>query len=79
MPGLTPPVCSEPTTESDLESSAAADWGAAFWRTFLEQPGVTLVAVCDVYTPFRERAAHMCKEKVAAYKDFRQVRIIGTL
>jgi predicted dehydrogenase len=47
--------------------------GSGVWRDFLAQPDVTPVAVCDVYDPNRERAAAMCKDKVAQFKDFRQM------
>jgi predicted dehydrogenase len=47
--------------------------GTGNWRAFLAQPDVTPVAVCDVYDPNRERAAAMCKDKVAQIKDFRQL------
>ena len=47
--------------------------GRSDWRTFLGEPDVVPVAVCDVYVPFRERAAAMCKEKVDAYPDFRRL------
>jgi predicted dehydrogenase len=47
--------------------------GTGVWRNFLAQPDVEPVAVCDVYDPFRERAAQMCKEKVAEFRDFRQL------
>jgi predicted dehydrogenase len=47
--------------------------GRSDWRTFLAEPDVVPVAVCDVYVPFRERAVAMCKEKVDAYPDFRRL------
>jgi predicted dehydrogenase len=47
--------------------------GTGDWRSFLAQPDVSPVAVCDVYDPFRERAVQMCKEKVAQFKDFRHL------
>jgi len=47
--------------------------GTGVWRTFLAQPGVSPVAVCDVYDPFRERAAQAAKEKVTQYQDFRRL------
>jgi predicted dehydrogenase len=47
--------------------------GSGNWRNFLAQPEVTPVAVCDVFQPNRERAAAASKEKVAQYKDFRQL------
>ena len=47
--------------------------GSGNWRNFLAQPDVTPVAVCDVFQPNRERAAAASKEKVAQYKDFRQL------
>lgn len=47
--------------------------GSGDWRNFLAQPDVSPVAVCDVYDPFRDRAAQMAKEKVAQYKDFRRM------
>jgi predicted dehydrogenase len=46
--------------------------GTGDWRQFLAQPDVTPVAVCDVYTPNRERAAAMGKE-ITQFKDFRQL------
>src|SRR5687768_4772436 len=45
--------------------------GRGLWRNFVNQSDVAPVAVCDVYRPFRDRAAGMSKEKVEAYKDFR--------
>src|SRR3954470_5571260 len=45
--------------------------GSGVFRNFLGQSDVTPVAVCDVYDPNRERAAAMCKDKVAQFKDFR--------
>src|SRR5580765_4849604 len=47
--------------------------GSGNWRNFLAQPEVTPVAVCDVFQPNRERAAAASKERVAQYKDFRQL------
>jgi predicted dehydrogenase len=47
--------------------------GTGDWRNFLAQPDVSPAAVCDVYDPFRERAAKLPKEKVDQYKDFRQM------
>ena len=47
--------------------------GTALWGTFLAQPDVEPVAVCDVYTPFRTRAVRMCKGPVADFKDFRHL------
>src|SRR5215831_7473854 len=47
--------------------------GSGDWRSFLAQPDVSPAAVCDVYDPFRERAAQMAKEKVEQYKDFRRL------
>lgn len=43
------------------------------WRTFLAQPDVVGVAVCDVYEPFLNRAAQMAGGKVATYRDFRKL------
>jgi len=47
--------------------------GSGNWRNFLAQTDVTPVAVCDVFQPNRERAAAASKDKVAQYKDFRQL------
>jgi predicted dehydrogenase len=47
--------------------------GTGVWRTFLAQPDVEPIAVCDVYEPFRKRGAKMCKDQVAEFKDFRQL------
>lgn len=47
--------------------------GRGMWRTFLRQPDVTPVAVCDVYEPFRDRAVQMSEGKATGYKDFRHL------
>jgi predicted dehydrogenase len=47
--------------------------GRQDWETFLKQPEVEPVAVCDVYQPFREQGAAMTEGRAKAYKDFREV------
>jgi len=47
--------------------------GRGLWTSFLAQPDVAPVAVCDVFAPHRERAVQMAagKQKVDSYTDFR--------
>jgi predicted dehydrogenase len=47
--------------------------GTQDWTTFLKQPDVEPVAVCDVYDPFRERAIGMTEGRAKGFKDFRQL------
>jgi predicted dehydrogenase len=47
--------------------------GRQDWETFLKQPEVEPVAVCDVYQPFREQGVAMTEGRAKAYKDFREV------
>jgi predicted dehydrogenase len=47
--------------------------GRQDWETFLKQPEVEPVAVCDVYQPFREKGVAMTEGRAKAYKDFRGV------
>ena len=47
--------------------------GTGLWRTFNSQPDVEAVAVCDVYDPFRERAARIPRERVEQFKDWRRL------
>ncbi|MGO9261630.1 MAG: Gfo/Idh/MocA family protein [Bryobacteraceae bacterium] len=41
--------------------------------TFLKQPDVDPVAVCDLYDPFRDKAIEMAEGRPKAFRDFRQV------
>ena len=47
--------------------------GSQLWPHFLARPDVTPIAVCDVYEPFRRRAAEAAGKPVAVEKDFRRV------
>jgi predicted dehydrogenase len=47
--------------------------GSQDWETFLKQPEVSPVAVCDVYQPFRERGVAMTEGRAKAFKDFREL------
>jgi predicted dehydrogenase len=47
--------------------------GRQDWETFLKQPEVEPVAVCDVYQPFLEQGIAMTEGRAKAYKDFREV------
>jgi predicted dehydrogenase len=47
--------------------------GKQDWTTFLKQPEVEPVAVCDLYDPFREQGIAMTEGHAKPYKDFRQV------
>ena len=45
--------------------------GRQDWTTFLKQPDIEPVAVCDVYGPFLEKGIAMTGGRAKAYKDFR--------
>jgi predicted dehydrogenase len=47
--------------------------GAQLWPHFLQRGGVEPVAVCDVYEPFRLRAAEAAGRPLAVENDFRRV------
>ncbi|HEX6736713.1 MAG TPA: Gfo/Idh/MocA family oxidoreductase [Vicinamibacteria bacterium] len=47
--------------------------GMQLWERFLAQPDVNPVAVCDVFEPFRLRAAHAGGRSLPAEKDYRRV------
>jgi predicted dehydrogenase len=47
--------------------------GKQDWTTFLKQPDVEPVAVCDLYDPFRAKGMEMTEGRAKGYKDFRQV------
>ncbi len=47
--------------------------GSQDWETFLAEADFEPVAVCDVYTPFRDRAIQTAKGKPSGHHDFRQV------
>jgi len=47
--------------------------GREDWGTFLKQPEVEPVAVCDVYGPFREKGIALTEGRAKGLKDFRQL------
>jgi len=47
--------------------------GTQVWERFLAQPDVNPVAVCDVYEPFRRRAAQAGGRSLPLEKDFRRI------
>jgi predicted dehydrogenase len=47
--------------------------GKQDWTTFLKQPDVEPVAVCDLYDPFREQGTHIAEGRAKGYTDFRKV------
>jgi hypothetical protein len=47
--------------------------GSQIWSIFLKQPEVEPVAVCDVYTPYRDTWKQKSGPNVRAYKDFREL------
>jgi len=47
--------------------------GREDWTTFLKQPDVEPVAVCDVYDPFRDKGIAMTEGRAKGFKDFRQL------
>src|ERR1700720_468679 len=47
--------------------------GREDWGTFLKQPDMEPVAVCDVYDPFREKGIAMAEGRARGFKDFRQL------
>jgi predicted dehydrogenase len=47
--------------------------GREDWGTFLKQPDIEPVAVCDVYDPFREKGIAMTEGRAKPFKDFRKL------
>jgi predicted dehydrogenase len=47
--------------------------GKQDWTTFLKQPDVDPVAVCDLYDPFRAKGIEMSGGRAQGHQDFRQV------
>ena len=47
--------------------------GKQDWTTFLKQPEVEPVAVCDLYDPFREKGIAMTNGRAKGFTDFRAV------
>jgi len=47
--------------------------GGAVWREFIQEPGVSPVAACDVYEPNLETALSDSKGQAKAYRDFRKL------
>ena len=47
--------------------------GKQDWTTFLKQPEVEPVAVCDLYDPFREKGIAMTEGRAKGFTDFRGV------
>src|SRR5882757_11420990 len=47
--------------------------GRQDWETFLKQPEVEPVAVCDVYRPFLEQGIAMTEGRAKGHNDFRAV------
>src|SRR5882724_3274606 len=45
--------------------------GKQDWTTFLKQPEVEPVAVCDLYDPFREKGIAMTNGRAKGFTDFR--------
>ncbi len=48
------------------------DRGTSIFTTFLKQPDVTPIAVCDVYSPFMSKAAAL-GTNIATHGDFRRI------
>jgi len=49
------------------------DRASALWREYLKQPDVNPVAVCDVFEPYKQRAATAAGNKVQQFEDFRRL------
>ena len=47
--------------------------GREDWGTFLKEPDVEAVAVCDVYEPFLQKGVAMADGRAKPYKDFRRL------
>jgi predicted dehydrogenase len=47
--------------------------GRQDWGTFLKQPDMEPVAVCDLYEPFRELGIKLTEGRAKGFKDFRQL------
>ena len=53
--------------------------GREDWGTFLKQPDVEPVAVCDLYEPFREQGIKLSEGRAKGFKDFRELLDIKDL
>src|SRR5947208_14582321 len=53
--------------------------GKQDWTTFLKQPEVEPVAVCDLYDPFREKGIAMTEGRAKGFTDFRKLLEIADL
>lgn len=49
------------------------DRGTDVWRRFLKQPDINPTAVCDVFTPYLDRAAEAAGGRVTRHADFRRL------
>lgn len=49
------------------------DRGTDVWRRFLKQPDINPTAVCDVFTPYLDRAAEAAGGRVTKHADFRRL------
>ena len=47
--------------------------GREDWTTFLKEPDVDPVAVCDVYGPFREKGIALAGSRAQGFQDFRRL------
>jgi predicted dehydrogenase len=47
--------------------------GKSDWKSFLKNPDVTPVAVCDVYEPNLEQGLSLAKGEAKGYRDFRKL------
>jgi myo-inositol 2-dehydrogenase / D-chiro-inositol 1-dehydrogenase len=47
--------------------------GREDWTTFLKEPDVEPVAVCDLYAPFRDKALAIAGDRAQGLKDFRRL------
>ncbi|HWC99274.1 MAG TPA: Gfo/Idh/MocA family oxidoreductase [Candidatus Sulfopaludibacter sp.] len=47
--------------------------GREDWTTFLKEPEVDPVAVCDVYGPFREKGIAIAEGRAKPFKDYREL------
>lgn len=47
--------------------------GQQVWKSFVAQPDVNPIAVCDVYEPFAQAGVKLAGERAAVHKDFRRL------
>lgn len=66
-------AASAPANKKRIGFIGVGNRGSQVLDAFLQQPDVDVIAVCDVFEPYRDRARERLGGTTATYGDFRQV------